>query len=73
MFCNLILVCSTTGKRKACKDCTCGLAEELSGKTVQKDTVKSSCGNVSNITFLKFFSCIVLEILKEKYFSVLSW
>ncbi|XP_029038806.1 anamorsin homolog [Osmia bicornis bicornis] len=38
-------VCSTTGKRKACKDCTCGLAEELSGKTVQKDTVKSSCGN----------------------------
>lgn len=38
-------VCSTTGKRKACKDCSCGLAEELSGKVKQETTVKSSCGN----------------------------
>ncbi|RLU19723.1 hypothetical protein DMN91_008280 [Ooceraea biroi] len=38
-------VCGTTGKRKACKDCSCGLAEELSGKTPQEGTVKSSCGN----------------------------
>ncbi|XP_011881777.1 PREDICTED: anamorsin homolog [Vollenhovia emeryi] len=38
-------VCATTGKRKACKDCSCGLAEELSGKAAPEGTVKSSCGS----------------------------
>ncbi|XP_021192827.2 anamorsin homolog [Helicoverpa armigera] len=36
-------VCATTGKRKACADCSCGLAEELRGEV--KDTPKSSCGS----------------------------
>lgn len=39
-------VCGTTGKRKACKDCSCGLAEELAdGKEVTKKSVNSSCGS----------------------------
>ncbi|CAG9761227.1 unnamed protein product [Ceutorhynchus assimilis] len=44
-------VCGTTGVRKACKDCSCGLAEELSqevktGKLVDTtDAPKSSCGS----------------------------
>jgi len=39
-------VCGTTGKRKACKDCSCGLAEELEGEKPKPDpNVKSSCGS----------------------------
>lgn len=42
-------VCGTTGKRKACKDCSCGLAEELEAETknsaIQNNTPKSSCGS----------------------------
>lgn len=33
------------GRRKACKGCTCGLAEELEGKTKPKSQPKSSCGS----------------------------
>lgn len=45
-------VCSTTGKRKACKDCSCGLAEELEAESngvnlVANAIQKSSCGSVS--------------------------
>jgi anamorsin len=36
-------VCATTGKRKACKDCSCGLSEELEDES--KKSKKSSCGS----------------------------
>jgi len=39
-------VCGTTGKRKACKDCSCGLREELdAGNEVKKKDFTSSCGS----------------------------
>lgn len=47
--CVFVLVCGTTGKRKACKDCSCGLAEELSGAQNNGPAVKSSCGNVGHV------------------------
>ncbi len=39
---------SSTGVRKACKNCSCGLAQELEQEehNTAKQTVKSSCGSV---------------------------
>ena len=53
-------VCGTTGKRKACKGCSCGLAEEISGGgEVTKKSVTSSCGSVSTHCVLQFTECFL--------------
>lgn len=45
--------CETSGKRKACKDCTCGFAEELE-KESKAAAPTSSCGSVCILMCLLF-------------------
>ena len=48
-----------TKKKKACKNCTCGLAEELDAEAEEKQkskTVTSSCGSVCDL--LNFNHCL---------------
>lgn len=54
---------SANKKKRACKDCNCGLAEELAGGKDAAETVndlpKSSCGSVSFVVlffYLLFWS-----------------
>lgn len=73
-------VCSTTGKRKACKDCSCGLAEELDaeakGASVDPNqTQKSSCGSVSTLSSypipIRLIFCL-LPVLSRRCFQMLD-
>ena len=44
-----VLACGVSDgavKRKACKNCTCGLAEQLTEENNQQSAPLSSCGNV---------------------------
>lgn len=63
----MLLVCGTTGKRKACKDCSCGLAEELAAEgkpnTQSTETAKSSCGSVSISLFFNQFPSFFFNVV----------
>lgn len=55
-------VCGPAAKKKACKDCTCGLKEEeakgiSSSEVIDTTAVKSSCGNVT-FYFFPFYVLI---------------
>lgn len=77
-------MCATTKKAKACKDCSCGLAEELEANRIQDgpkppapDTsnAKSSCGSVSEIVIyielksLNVFKYLLSNLMKIIFYS----
>lgn len=53
----MISVCEPTDstKRKACKNCSCGLAEQVDSEKAAQETPKSSCGSVSHSPILNYF------------------
>uniref|UniRef100_A0A1A9V785 Fe-S cluster assembly protein DRE2 n=1 Tax=Glossina austeni TaxID=7395 RepID=A0A1A9V785_GLOAU len=61
------LVSGTTGKRRACKNCTCGLADELQAEK-QKSHVKSQNANIQlwqcNFFFVEHSYFVYTPILK---------
>lgn len=72
-------MCATTKKAKACKNCSCGLAEELEATRLKQapkpDTsaAKSSCGSVSvdnNIQLVRLYTDNLKLI---KLFDTLIW
>lgn len=62
-------VCGTTGVRKACANCVCGLAQELDAEAseqnrqVNKAMPSSSCGSVSVFIFFNFNLLIWLFLI----------
>jgi len=59
---------TSTGVRKACKNCTCGLAQELEQEEQQtaQQNLKSSCGSVCRL--FRLFNCRLIGLFS---FSVL--
>lgn len=58
-------MCGTTGKRKACKDCSCGLAEELEAGQADKPVVKSATSSCGSVNLKSHFFYSIGKIIKS--------